>query len=194
MCELMKDENVSPNIGEEKFNSHFQFEKEPRKTSAIVGCWCRPLYCDGIFISDADARPFGRGDPFGFTLGSDSEKQMTGEVNKYGLTIFSFPICITVLEGMIDDLKMTITLPPEVEKADGELAWQGDLDEGQEHCLHPVLRSKIPINKWSRDITGHFEFWYGGERYRKDVSWGRNGYKEGKLQLIQGLDVPQPAR
>ncbi len=36
------------------------------------------------FISTANARPFGGGDPFGFSVGRDSEKQMSDELKKWG--------------------------------------------------------------------------------------------------------------
>ncbi len=132
------------------------------------------------FISIANARPFGGGDPFALGVSRGSEKQMSEDLKKWGNQIFGFRICMVAYKGNLSNLKMNIMLPPEVEKrkAEYETAWEGRLSPDQEKCLNPGLKSKIDIKQWSSDISAHVEFTHEGFKYKRDITWGPSGFKD----------------
>ncbi len=129
-------------------------------------------------LKDAAARPFGGGDPFGFELSRGSEKQMADELKKWGYQIFGFVIGIVNYQGNMVNLKMSIVIPPEIEKRKGDLSWEGNIGPGEERRLNLTLKSKVAIEKWSSDISAHVEFLHEGFKYKRDITWGPSGFKD----------------
>ncbi len=125
------------------------------------------------------ARPFGGKypDAFGFGIGMGNvgkEKKI-----KEG-QIFSFGACLYSNEGNIENIKIIIRMPSELEiRGKGvETAWDGYLNAGQEKCLDIGLKSRTQIDQWSSDISAHVEFTHEGLKYKRDVTWGPGGFKD----------------
>lgn len=117
--------------------------------------------------------------PFGITviLGGGKDRKVHKDQT------LGFVICIEAYEEKIENLHMSMAIPPEVKLLEGVLVWDGELNLGEEKCLNPLLKSQTEIENWSGDVKAHMEFIEGGKIYMRvqcheDWTWGPQGYKD----------------
>jgi len=119
----------------------------------------------------------GRDLPFGRTVGMAGVK--IGEKVRAG-KLFGFTICVETFKTTLENIEMRLSIPPEVELTNGETSWKGRLDQNQEHCLFPSMKSKTDMDQWTKPIHGHTEFaeMSEGLSYTWDVKWSQSGLED----------------
>lgn len=84
--------------------------------------------------------------------------------------------CVYVRSVPVSDVTMTVSLPPEVQLIEGDLAWKGDLSPDTKKCSTIRFLAKKNWKEWSRPIHFHVELSYEGKRAIGDSTWSYSDF------------------
>ncbi len=92
--------------------------------------------------------------------------------------IFSIRIKLKSWNEPVSNIKMKISLPPEVILKRGNPIWEGNLEPKNKAKINIGLTSKTDWSGWTSPIEAHVEFYYEGEKYTRNMTWSAKGYED----------------